>query len=598
MAANPLPFEAFLEVRSANGGAFSPDGRTLAFLMNDSGVPQVYCAESPSRPPRRLTDTGEIVRGVFWSPDGTRLLYSMDEGGSERTGLHLLAADGSGGKQLTRHAGAIHQFGGWAPDGRRIVFTANRRNEACFDCYVLDVDSGEERCVLQTEGHFVPLEWAPDGEQVLLREQVTGSDENLHLLNTATGELRLVTPHQGDARYPSAHFMPDSRTLVLCSDQDREFLALLRLDTRFHRMRPLLERRADAESCELSRDGRRVCALFNREGWSEVIIARIGERQLSRVVDARLGGVASSCRMAENGSRIAVSMNGPTQNPNVWEMDPDSTARVQWTHASMGSVDPATLTSPQSLRYPTHDGREIPAWLYRAPGAKAAVVHVHGGPESQDRPNFSPVYQYLVQSGYSVLAPNVRGSSGYGKTYSHLDDREKRYDALKDVEYAHRWLTAQGIAAADRIAVMGASYGGFTVLYCLTRQPELWAAGVDIVGIANFETFFRHTGPWRRKLRASEYGDPERDAALLKDLSPIHHLAGIRAPLMVVQGANDPRVPQVESDQMVEQLRSRNHPVEYLLFPDEGHGIVKIPNRLRAYPAIAEFLRKHVPTDA
>jgi dipeptidyl aminopeptidase/acylaminoacyl peptidase len=264
----------------------------------------------------------------------------------------------------------------------------------------------------------------------------------------------------------------------------------------------------------------------------------------------------------------------------------------------LGDLEGVTLVEPTDIRYPSHDGLQIPALLYRpatvASGPVPTIVHIHGGPESQDRPNFSPVYQYLAHRGYAVLAPNVRGSTGYGNNYCHLDDREKRYDALRDVEYAHRWLVSSGTAESHRIGIMGASYGGFTVLACLTRQPELWAVGVDIVGIANFETFFQHTGPWRRHLRASEYGDPVTDAALLRDLSPIHAVDRIRAPLIVIQGANDPRVPQVESDQMVAQLRERGHPVEYLLFSDEGHGIVKVENRIEAYTAIAEFLDRYL----
>lgn len=595
MRDGPLSFEAFLQVRSATAGAFSPDGRSLAFLMNTGGSPQVFRTAGPGLEPQQLTHHSEIARGVYWSPDGKWLLFTMDEGGSERTGLHLVRPDGTGERALTHAPEAIHHFGDWSPDSGRVLFTANRRDPEYFDVFVLDVESGEEECVLQTRGHFTPAAWCPTGERVLLREAVTGSDEDLYLLDLPTRELRHLTPHEGDARYQSATFTADGKSVLVCTDEGREFMALVRLDLRLLRKRVLLERRADVELCCLSRDGRRVVAVLNREGWSEVISACLAERSLTAMLDVRLPGVASSCTIAANGSRIAVSMSGPRHNPNIWEMDPQSTARFQWTRAPMGPVDPERLVEPELVRYSGFEGLDIPAWLYRpAGGGRGAVVHVHGGPESQDRPGFSAVYQYLVQQGLTVLAPNVRGSSGYGKTYSHLDDRRKRYDALRDVEGAYHWLVARGLADRDRVGIMGASYGGFTVLACLTRQPELWAAGVDIVGIANFETFFRHTGAWRRKLRASEYGDPLEDADLLRDLSPIHQVDRIRAPLMVVQGANDPRVPQIESDQMVDRLRTLGRPVEYLLFPDEGHGVVKIPNRVRAYTAIAEFLQRYL----
>ncbi|MGV3720330.1 MAG: S9 family peptidase, partial [Actinomycetota bacterium] len=469
---------------------------------------------------------------------------------------------------------------------------------AAFDLYTMKLATGEERCVLRTDGHFTPVAWSPIGDQLLVLEQHTNSNHDLHVLDLATERLRCVSPHAGNARYHSARFLPDGRSVVLCTDQDRDFLALARLDTKLGRLRILLERRADVESCDVSTDGKRLTALLNRDGWSEVIVSRLDERLLRGVVSVRLPGVASSCRIAGSGARIAVSLNSPTTNFNVWSMDPETTARTRWTNAPMGVVERLPLVEPTQITYVSHDGLEIPALLYRPPSADGqrlpVIVHVHGGPEGQDRPNFSPVYQYLVHRGYAVLAPNVRGSTGYGNDYSHLDDRENRFSALRDVEFAARWLKSSGIADPNRIGIMGASYGGYTVLACLTRQPAVWAVGVDIVGIANFETFFQHTGPWRRRLRASEYGDPVKDAALLRKLSPIHRIDRIRAPLMVLQGANDPRVPQEESDQMVEQLRARSHPVEYLLFPDEGHGIVKIPNRIKAYTAIGEFLDRYL----
>jgi len=598
MITSSLPFSAFLGVRSANGGVFSPDGRCLAFLMNTPGTPQLFRQDSPGQPGIQLTNLDGIVRAVHWSRSGDMLAFTIDAGGSEREQIYVMLADGREQLCITNCPHAIHHFGAWSPDGMQIAFASNRRDSAFFDLYVVDVATAHVRCVLQQDRYLTVADWSPDGRQLLVQELLSNSDHNLHVLDLETGELRLVTPHRGDARFESAQFLPDNRSVLLCTDQDRDFLSLARLDTKFARLRPLLERRADVESCDVSADGKRLVALLNRDGWSEVVIARLDERILRGLVSVRLPGVAGKCCISRNGSRIAISLNSPTMNPDVWSMDPDTTARTRWTRAPAIGMENVKWVEPKAVQYPSHDGLQIPALLYRPADAPAGpvptIVHIHGGPEAQDRPNFSPVYQYLVHRGYAVLAPNVRGSTGYGNAYCHLDDREKRYDALRDVEYAHRWLVASGNAAADRIGIMGASYGGFTVLACLTRQPELWAVGVDIVGIANFETFFEHTGPWRRHLRACEYGDPIADAPLLRDLSPIHAVDQIRAPLVVIQGANDPRVPQIESDQMVAQLRARNQPVEYLLFPDEGHGIVKLENRIKAYTAIAEMLDRYL----
>ena len=598
MTTSSLPFASFLRVRSANAGVFSPDGRCLAYLMNTPGTPQVFRQDSPGQSGVQLTSRDGIARAIHWSPSGDALAFTMDTGGNEREQIYVMLPDGREQRCVTDYPEAIHHFGAWSPDGTQIAFVSNRREPAFFDLYVVDVGTGHDRCILQQDRYLTVADWSSDGRQLLVRELLSNSDHNLHVFDLETAALRLVTPHQGDARFESAQFLPDNRSVLLCTDQDRDFLALARLDTKLSRLRPLLERRADVESCELTADGKRLVALLNRDGWSEVVIARLDERILRGLVSVRLPGVASGCRISANGSRIALSLNSPTMNPDVWSMDPETTARTRWTRAPLGGLEDLTWVEPKAIQYPSYDGLQIPALLYRpkdAPvGPMPTIVHIHGGPESQDRPNFSPVYQYLAHRGYTVLAPNVRGSTGYGNAYCHLDDREKRYDALRDVEYAHRWLVSSGNAESNRIGIMGASYGGFTVLACLTRQPELWAVGVDIVGISNFETFFQHTGPWRRHLRAREYGDPVTDVHLLRDLSPIHAVDQIRAPLMVIQGANDPRVPQVESDQMVAQLRARNHPVEYLLFPDEGHGIVKLENRIKAYTAIAELLDQHL----
>lgn len=596
-----IPFETFLQVRAATGGAFSPDGRTLALLTNTTGVPQVYRQDAAGADPAPLTSFNEIARAVHWSPDGTRLLFTMDAGGSECEQLYLLAPDGSECRALTADPRAIHTFGGWAPDSRRIAFAANRRNSAFFDLYVLDVDTGAEQCVLECDAFLNAVGWTPDGAGLLVRRHHAAFNQDLSLLDLATGAERPLTPHSGEARYGSTAYLPDGRRVLLCTDQDRDFLALCLLDTHTGVLEPLLAEDADVESCDLSADGTRFAALVNRDGWSELALGELAPTSTAyrRVA---LNGVATSVRHSGNGAVVAVSGSGPTRNPNIWSVEFASGEVTPWTRAPMGALPREVLVEPELVHYPSpgDPALEIPAWLYRPPHAPDAplpvIVHVHGGPESQDRPGFSAVYQYLALRGYAVLAPNVRGSTGYGNTYCHLDDKEKRYDALQDVANAYHWLVASGIGDPARIGIMGGSYGGFTVLYCLTRQPELWAVGVDIVGIANFETFFQHTGPYRRHLRASEYGDPVQDAALLRDLSPIHRVDAIRAPLMVIQGANDPRVPQVESDQMVEQLRARSHPVEYLLFPDEGHGIVKIPNRITAYTAIGEFLERYLPT--
>jgi len=307
-------------------------------------------------------------------------------------------------------------------------------------------------------------------------------------------------------------------------------------------------------------------------------------------------GVVGRLTFSETGEKLAFVFSGPRYNTDIWVWELEKERLTQVTHSSTAGIPQESFTEPQLVRYTSFDGRKIPAFLYlpRKTGRFPVIVHIHGGPEAQERVWFDPIFQYFLNRGYAVFAPNVRGSTGYGKAYTHLDDVELREDSVKDIVYGVEYLKTIAQVNPEKIAVMGGSYGGYMVLAALTKYPNLWTAGVDIVGISNFKTFLKNTGAYRRKWRIAEYGDPQRDSELLERISPINHVDKIKAPLMVIQGANDPRVPQSEAEQIVQAIKERNGVVEYLLFPDEGHGISKLPNRIKAYTAIVDFLDRHL----
>jgi len=309
-------------------------------------------------------------------------------------------------------------------------------------------------------------------------------------------------------------------------------------------------------------------------------------------------GIIFEARWSQDGAQLALTHIAANDTADVWVWDVAEQVLWRATRSSLGGIPRASFVEPSLVHYPTFDGREIPAFLYlprdRQPRGLPVVIDVHGGPEGQVRPSFDPVIQYLVAQGYAVLAPNVRGSTGYGYEYQSLDDVRLRMNSVADLQYAVFWLREGGIADPKRIAVMGGSYGGFMVLSAITTYPDLWAAAVDIVGVANFVTFLENTGPWRRRMRESEYGSLDHDREFLEQISPIRYVERITAPLFVVHGANDPRVPIGEAEQIVAALRSRSVPVEYMRFEDEGHGLVKRANKLVAYPAIACFLDKYL----
>jgi dipeptidyl aminopeptidase/acylaminoacyl peptidase len=309
--------------------------------------------------------------------------------------------------------------------------------------------------------------------------------------------------------------------------------------------------------------------------------------------------VAGGVSFDPDAERFAVTATSSTLNTNVFIVEMESGETTRWTRASTAGIPPETFVEPELVHYPTFDGREIPAFFSlpetdTGSGETPVIVDIHGGPESQRRPSFAGVKQYFLSRGYAYFEPNVRGSTGYGKEYTRLDDVRNRMDSVADVKAGVEWLHDHPAVDPDRIVAYGGSYGGFMVLASLTEYPELWAAGVDVVGIANFVTFLENTGEWRREHREAEYGSLDEDREFLESISPTNNIEKIQAPLFVLHGENDPRVPVEEAHQIVEQARAQGVPVRELVFEDEGHGFSKLENRKEAYSAIAEFLDEHV----
>jgi dipeptidyl aminopeptidase/acylaminoacyl peptidase len=583
-------FDRYLKTRSAYAPSFSPDGRRIAFLTDITGVAQVWEVAAGGGWPDQLTFHEERVSGIEYSPVGNQLMFGMDSGGDEKAQIHIL--DGSGEYDATRDPKAIHYPGGFAPDGSRIAYTATRRNGTDFDVYV-QLPDGDPECVWEVSGYQTVADWGHDGTYLIVSRHSSNLDNDLYRLDLASGEARLLTPHEGEARFHGARVAPDGRHLFVATDRDGDFVRLARLDAKTLELEYLTSDDRDVEEVALSRDGRYLLASRNVDGYSQVMIFSGRGR---RMPDPDLpSGIAEGFAFSPNSRLAAFTLMAPDRNPDVWVLDlQDSEGGLRrLTRSATAGIPPATFRRPEVVRYESFDGLRIPGLLYEPEGAGNApvVVNVHGGPEGQARPGFGPVTQYLLQRGYATFLPNVRGSTGYGKRYTHLDDVRLRMDSVRDLANAAEWLRSRG---HQKIAVMGGSYGGFMVLAALTEYPELWSAGVDIVGIANFVTFLENTGSYRRALREPEYGSLEKDRDFLDSISPIHKAQKIVAPLMVIHGKNDPRVPVGEAEQIVERVQASGGEVEYLLYEDEGHGLAKLGNRLDAYPRVTDFLDTHL----
>ncbi len=586
----------YLEIRTAAPSSFSPDGSKVLVQSNLPGTPQLYRVPRQGGPLAQVTALEEPVGGRYLPTTADVLLW-MDQGGNERHQLYLAHEDGSGLRPLVHRPEFIHRVGGVARDGSLVSFASNARNGVDFDVFVLPLagdgtDGQEPRCVFDLGGWCQPSGFSPDGRWLaVVRLTERNGDNDLYLVDLVLGDVRHVSPHEDEASFSGPSWLADSSGFYFSTDSGRDRTAIARYELATSSWAYVLERDWDA-SCAMDWPGTRLLVVTNEEGCTraEVLDPGTFESQGEVVLPGR--GVADFTFSAD-GRWLAFSFTSPLEPGDVWVYDCEGRGTTRLT-ASPRAVPAEEMVEPELHRFASFDGEAVPVFVYlprhRTADPVPVVVMVHGGPEAQYRPVFNPLVQYFVARGYAVAAPNVRGSTGYGKRYHHLDDVEKRLDAVADLACLHDWLAADGRFDPGRAALWGASYGGYLVLAGLAFQPERWAAGVDVVGISSLVTFLENTAVWRRAFRQREYGSLESDRDFLVAASPITHMERIRAPLFVVHGANDPRVPVGEAEQIHRVLRDKGVRSELVVYPDEGHGLARLANRLDAYPRAADFL--------
>ncbi|ELY80228.1 S9 family peptidase [Natrinema gari] len=597
--------ERYLNIRSAYGASFGPDGERLSFLLDTTGTPQLWTLEEPRGWPEQRTFYDERVTFASWSPERSELIFGMDEGGNERAQLFRLDAETGAIENMTAMPEAKHRWGGWSHDGDRFAFTSNRRDEAVFDIYVQNRDETGSDAELVSEGDgWLSLSgWSPDDSRLLVSQAYSNFDQDLSVLDLETGAREHLTPHDGDVRYQSATWAPDGEGIYLVTDEgeaDTLYLAYLALET--GDLEPVVDGEWNVDGIALDDDTGRFVYSENVEGYTELTVGEFDAADptaFETFPEPDLpGGVSGGVSFGPDAERFALSTTGDTVHTNVFVVDVETGATERWTDAPTAGVPPESFAESNLVHVESFDELSVPGFFTlpdeHEPGSTPVIVDIHGGPESQRRPSFSSVKQYFLDRGYAYFEPNVRGSSGYGAEYASLDDVENRMDSVADIRACVEWLQDHPAIDPDRIVAKGGSYGGFMVLAALTEYPDLWAAGIDIVGIANFVTFLENTGDWRRELREAEYGSLEEDREFLADISPINTVDRIAAPLFVLHGENDPRVPVGEAEQIAEQAAAQGVPVRKLIFEDEGHGFSKLENRIEAYSAVAEFLDEHV----
>lgn len=580
-----------------NSPVFLPDGSALLCLGPGDGVMQAWVVPLDGKPPRRLSFVpGERAMQARLSPDGTSAILSIDAGGDEHAQLYVVPTGGGNATRLTNAPGVIHTFGAWASDGKTIYFAANGRDKARYDLHRMTLATGKTETLVEKAENLTTGGIQPGGALLPLFEDHSHFNVGISFLDLRSGERRPIRLAGRTVRATSFRWNRDGSALYFVADGERDYLGVGRYLLAENRAEWLYTPDADVESIGLTSDGR-IAANVNREGYSRIELLS-PEGQPTRVA-IEPGGAVSEMSWSPDGKRLAFAFSTPTAGSRIRVFDAGS-----GTITAPMPLEPAgrladTLVTPELVGFDSFDGVRLSGFFYRPRGAQPsrgwpAVMFVHGGPEGQTKASYRFDVQNLVESGYAVFTPNVRGSTGYGRRYAGLDDRERRMDSVRDLGVCGNWLARQPGVDGKRLAIFGESYGGFMVLSALAEQPDLWQAGVDIFGVVNFETLIRDTGPWRRDHRAAEYGDPRTDPDLMRWLSPISRAGRIKAPLFVSHGDRDPRVPKSESDQIVAFLKGRGNIVEYQEIEYEGHVYWRPDNRRRAYDGVRRFLDRHL----
>ncbi|MFI5183446.1 MAG: S9 family peptidase [Vicinamibacteria bacterium] len=594
----------YTEFRSASLQGWHPTNREMLITTRFGDTNQVHWIRMPGGDRRQMTFFKErISKASFPRRSDGYFVFAMDKGGNEFSQLYRYDVANGDVTLLTDGGRSQNGLGPWSHAGDLLAYGSTRRNGADRDVYVMDPrDPKTDRKVLEvTGGGWAPLDWSPDDKQLLVGEEISVNERYLWIVDVATGARRLVTPKGGaeTVAYAGARFGADGKSLYVATDKDSEFLRLARLDVESGAHTYLTSHISwDVESFEPSPDGKAIAFTTNEEGISVLHLLEIATGR-ERPVSGVPIGVIGALSWHASGKDLAFTLSQARSPADVFSIDVVKGAIDRWTESETGGLDMTGLPAPELVRWKSFDGKMISGFLYRPParfiGKRPVLINIHGGPEGQTRPDFlGRGNYYLNELGIAILFPNVRGSTGYGKSFVKLDNGVLREDSVKDIGALFDWIATRDGLDAARVMVTGGSYGGYMTLAVATHYDDRLRCSLDVVGISNFVTFLEHTESYRRDLRRVEYGD-ERDPKMrefLLRISPVQNAARITKPLFVVQGQNDPRVPFTESEQMVETVKKPGTHVWYLKARDEGHGFGKKKNADFQFYATVAFMRE------
>lgn len=594
--------ETFFDTTSIMGSSFSPNGDKILVSSDESGIYSLYAVDVNTGEKTRLTDFQDSTYAVRYFPNDERVIFTKDSGGNERFHVYVREVDGSV-KDLTPGEETRARFAGFTEDGSHFYITSNQRDAKFMDLYRVDAKSYEVTPVYQNKMGLDVGAISPDGRFIALSKNNSNKDSDVFILDTMKKTLKpeLIAGKDVEATFGPETFSRDSKALYYSTNAKGEFAQIWRYDLTSGEHRLALKDEWDVNFIYFSKSGRYQVSGVNADASTKVTVMDTKTGQ-SIAMPSLPAGNLRGVNFSADEKTMAFYLNSDTSPNNLFVWQVGSSKASQLTNSLSAAIDQNDLVESTIVRFKSFDGLEIPGVLYKPKQANKnnkvpALVWVHGGPGGQSRTGYSAMQQHLVNHGYAIFAVNNRGSSGYGKTFFHLDDKKHGTDDLQDIVYGKKHLQSLDWVDGDKIGIMGGSYGGFMTAAALAFEPEEFKVGINIFGVTNWVRTLNSIPPWWESFKKALYdemGDPATDGERHRAISPLFHAKNITKPLMVIQGANDPRVLQVESDELVAAVKANGVPVEYVLFDDEGHGFTKKENRIEASNAYLKFLNTYL----
>jgi dipeptidyl aminopeptidase/acylaminoacyl peptidase len=602
-----LTIEKLYMTRQVGGSTWSPDAKTVAFVSNLSGRNNLWLVPSEGGWPTQLTVSDQRQTSPTWSPDGRWIAYMSDYDGDEQWDIFLASPKTGQVVNLTNTREIAEEHPTWSPDGRYLAYMVKPKTSSVFEIDVYDTIMREVKHLTtgtaKDRMNVAPI-WSADGKFIVYtQEQAKGTDSNLFLADVASAQSTLLTPHQGERRYSASDVSPDGKSVLITSNASGGYDNAGLLDIASKKIRWLTEDKWEISGENFSPNSKFLTYNANVDGNTDIYLYDTASGK-ARALPLPKGVNYAAGRpspFARDASRILYYHTGPTAPGDLWVYNLADGKSHQLTHSLVGGLRSEDMVEPHLVHYPSKDGKwTISAFVYvpyNLPrnGEHPAIVYVHGGPTAQTMNTFNRFVQYMANQGYIVIAPNYRGSTGYGKEFQHANLFDMGGGDLQDVLAADDWIKQTGYVDPKKLILMGGSYGGYMTMMGVTKAPELWAAGVPIVPFVNWFTEIQNEDPVLQQSDLATMGDLEKNKALYEDRSPINFVDKIKAPLYLLAGGNDPRCPKEEAQQVVDAVSKRGGVVEYKVYENEGHGFARVENQIDAYKRVADFLKARVP---